>query len=342
MRRHGIIDMVSDMLSDFEVTVYDRVESNPGFETIDDGVNEAGDSGVVIGLGGGSAIDSAKCISIIKTNGGGISSYLSGGRNIMKEGLPVLAIPTTAGTGSEVTKWATVWDKKNRKKHSLSSELMYPRLALLDPDLTLTMPRFLTASTGLDALTHAIEAYWSVNSFPKIDGYALSSVRLINGFLEKACNDLEDIVFREKILYASLLAGKAFSQTSTSIVHSVSYPLTAYFNVSHGLACGLTLPLFMEYNYNVGTGDCADRRGIKFVKKRMKDIAGALGCTRVADASSRIRELMSNCGLPTTLKGAGVTNLEVIVREGFTKDRVKNNPRELTRDGLRVLLASIV
>jgi phosphonate metabolism-associated iron-containing alcohol dehydrogenase len=343
MKRYGVIDRMKEYLSSYNIILFSEVESNPAIETVERLVGSVKDSGIdlIIGLGGGSVIDVAKSTSILIRNNTPLREILRNEEGIVNKGLPFIAIPTTAGTGSEITRWATIWDRENKKKLSLIHEYMYPKIALLDPSLTLSLPGHLTAITGIDALSHAIEAYWSIYSNPDSDQHALQAISLINVYLEKIYNDLKNIDYREKMLWASLQSGLAFTQTKTTAVHSVSYPITAYFNVPHSMACGILLPAFIEYNYEVSKEDCVDKRGYKFVRGKLVEIARGLGCDSVSEATQRIRELLRNLDLPIYLRDVNVTDLELVVENAYTPDRMGNNPRLVKKNKLRIILNNI-
>ena len=344
MKELGFVRKIEDIIqrNRFDVKTFDKVSINPTFELIDEASLFAmrDNYGLVIGLGGGSALDCAKCAAILSKNDGNIAEFLINKKTIRNSGIPLIAIPTTAGTGSEVTMWATVWRIEGdiSKKYSLSNENMYAKAALLDPELTLSLPPHLTASTGLDALSQAIEAYWSKNHNPTSDKHALEAISIINENIINAFKNPNNIEFREKMLLASLEAGLAFSNTKTTAVHSVSYPITAHFNVPHGLACALTLPSFLEYNSIAGEDNLEE------TPQRILDIVHQMKCKSVKEAKFRITEIMKSMNLPTRLKDVGINKdkIDIIVQEGFTKGRVENNPRELTKQALRELLISIV
>lgn len=330
-KKTGLTKKALELLDGYDTCLY-GVESNPSINTIEEGVTLLGGEkcDAVVGLGGGSALDVAKSLAILAKNPGPLKDYLSGDKTIQKNGLPYIAVPTTSGTGSEVTMWATVWDKDEKRKYSLESERMYAADALVDPQLTLTVPPRVTAITGLDALSHAVEACWSNNSQPISDVCAMEAIRLVFGNLKKACDNPADISLRENMSKASLFAGLAFSNTKTTACHSVSYPLTARFGVDHGLACAITLPSLLEYN-SQAAGEKTGR------------IAGATGAGTVKQGAENIRKLVSSLGLPTRLSELDIQagDLEVIVSEGFTRGRTDNNPRKLSRDDLLRILREI-
>ena len=161
-------------------------------------------------------------------------------------------MPTTAGTGSEVTSWATVWDTQSGKKYSLSRPNLYPKHALVDPTLMIGKPRQLTISTGLDALSHALESLWNVNANPISAHHAVVAAREILAVLPQLVNDLQNLELRSRMAAAALSAGLAFSNTRTAIAHSISYPVTLHHDVVHGIACSFTLPMVLRSVAEVG------------------------------------------------------------------------------------------
>ena len=204
---------------------------------------------VIVALGGGSVIDTAKVLALATSGFGPIKQFLQTKNSktpIPNRAIPIIAIPTTAGTGSEVTKWATVWDTENNQKYSLSREDLYPTHAIIDPELMLTLPRDQTISTGLDALSHALESIWNVNANPISTTYAIGASKRILSHLQLLSSNLEDLHYRTVVAEAALYAGLAFSNTRTALAHSLSYPITLHHGVSHGIACSFTLPAIMR------------------------------------------------------------------------------------------------
>ena len=332
MKKLGITDRVINYLKNYQVAIYNKVKQNPSVSTVEDGIrflnNEKCD--LVIGLGGGSAIDTAKAVSVLSENQGSVDEYLSGNRKIVNRGVPVVAIPTTAGTGTEVTQYASIIDERKKHKLSLSHEYIHPSIAIVDPILTVTMPNFVTATTGLDALSQCIEAYWSKNHTPISDIFALNGINLIFKNLVNAFNFPENVEFREKMSLASLFSGITISIAKTTIVHSVSYPLTVHFNVPHGLACALTLPSFIRYNSKV--------------QSRICNIAQTIGAKTIQDFIRKVEELISSLEVPRKLRDVGIQSgdIELIVKEGFRPDRAENNPRKVTREDLRIILEDLL
>ena len=202
---------------------------------------------VVIALGGGSVIDSAKVLAASAQGFTAVKTMLSGaGAPDGWQPLPLIAVPTTAGTGSEVTCWATVWDREMATKRSLDHPALYPEAAVIDPALMDSMPRGLTVSTGLDALSHALESLWNRNVNPVTATHAVVAARTILEVLPALVAAPGDPDLRSRMAEASLAAGLAFSGTRTAIAHSISYPVTLRHGVQHGIACSFTLPMILD------------------------------------------------------------------------------------------------
>ncbi len=204
---------------------------------------------VVVAIGGGSVLDTAKAFAAQRSAPDGwLSAHLREGAPFPADFRPppILAVPTTAGTGSEVTMWGTVWDEKTGRKYSISHPRLYPEAALVDPTLTHTLPPATTVATALDALSHAMEAIWNKGSNPVSDGLALRAIEVVPDALPRVLAQPADAAAREALAGAALLAGLASSNTRTALAHSISYPLTSELGVPHGLACSLTLPAILE------------------------------------------------------------------------------------------------
>jgi alcohol dehydrogenase len=213
---------------------------------------------VIVALGGGSVIDSAKVFAAAGGDFGKIRTFLESQKGAEElSAIPIIAVPTTAGTGSEVTCWGTVWDEARGKKYSLARPNLYPSHAVVDPRLMLGKPQLLTISTGLDALSHALESLWNVNNNPVSANHAVSAARNILDVLPKLVKDLGNIELRSRMAMAALFAGLAFSNTKTAIAHSLSYPITLRHGVQHGIACSFSLPMVLRSVEGVG-GICED------------------------------------------------------------------------------------
>lgn len=248
----GLVDRIQDLLGERLVYVIENVQPNPDVAQLRDTYErfwlQAGDCQVVVAVGGGSAIDTAKAL-IVGTDSGDFDELLA----LLATGKPfaparhklLIAAPTTAGTGSEVTPWATIWDSASLKKYSLHLDCTWPTVAIIDPQLMLTVPAGVTVSTGLDALSHALESIWNVNANPVSDTFAISAIEDILECLTRLRRDLGNRELRSRMALAALKAGLAFSNTKTALAHSISYEMTLHHGLPHGIACSFTLPLVL-------------------------------------------------------------------------------------------------
>ena len=251
---------------------------------------------LIVAVGGGSVIDSAKVFAAAAEHGFDAvrSSLERGDLSGLSRALPLIAVPTTAGTGSEVTPWATVWDKEKGNKYSLAMPALFPELALIDPALMSSMPRGLTVSTALDALSHALESTWNKNANPVSARFAVAAVRDIIEALPQLVDDLSNIELRSRLARAALYAGLAFSNTKTAIAHSLSYPITLHHGVVHGIACSFTLPLIMRSLAGIGGTTEA-------VLNEMFDAPVSVG-------ADRLEHFLNGLGVATDPKVYGVTD----------------------------------
>lgn len=329
--KRGLTRKISKLLGHSLVVLFDKVEPNPTFETIKAAYRELKqvDYDYIVAVGGGSTIDTAKSVAAIRASGSEdwIEDHLKRNAPFPKlfNPKPIIAIPTTAGTGSEVTMWATVWDMEEKKKYSISHPSLYPEKAILDPELTLTLPEKETIYTGLDALSHAMESIWNKNHNPVSDMFALKAIELVQKHLPELRYDLGNVNLRTHLLRASLFAGMAFSNTKTALAHSISYPLTARFGIPHGLACALPLPHLLRFNNE----RAPERIGI---------IAKALGVDQTSESMvSEIMQLFDRLGVSPHLADYGIDsagNRELILKSAFTPGRADNNIVEINHQDL--------
>jgi alcohol dehydrogenase len=240
--------------------VIGNVEPNPSYAALRAACRLAGEApqsaAVIVALGGGSVMDTAKVLAAAGDDFSRVQDYVEGrsGPEILRY-LPIIAVPTTAGTGSEVTSWATVWDTENKKKYSLARPNLYPECAVIDPRLMVGVPKQLTVSTGLDALSHALESIWNVNANPVSTNHAVFAAREVIECLPRLAQQLDNVALRSRMARASLFAGLAFSNTKTALAHSLSYHLTLHHGVVHGIACSFSLPAVMRSVIG-RSGDC--------------------------------------------------------------------------------------
>jgi len=237
--------------------VIDDVAPNPDYRLLNDQCTRfaglATRPEVIIALGGGSVIDSAKVFAASNGDFSHVRTFLETGQGAENlRATPIIAIPTTAGTGSDVTCWATVWDEVGARKFSLARDNLYPEATIIDPALMLSMPDHLTLSTALDALSHALESIWNVNANPISLHHATAAAKRILCDLAPLLRDPGNLEFRASIAEAALGAGLAFSNTKTAIAHNISYPITLEWGVPHGIACSFTLPLILRSVIGLG------------------------------------------------------------------------------------------
>jgi phosphonate metabolism-associated iron-containing alcohol dehydrogenase len=250
--KRGVVDRVKRILSSHKLTVLDSVRPNPELKDLDEMVCQLESLGIgfVVGLGGGSVLDTAKVLACTIPNPElrPLAKAIAEGLVIQcPTKLPMIAIPTTSGTGAEVTPYATIWDHEQHKKYSFSGEFVYPNLAILDPSLTLTMGHEETTYTALDAISHALESLWNRNRTPLSQAFAIQSLTIAKDTLPALLKYPTSEELRRKMQISSCMAGIAISQTQTALAHSISYPLTLHFGVPHGLACSFMLPKLIDH-----------------------------------------------------------------------------------------------
>ena len=291
---------------------------------------------VVIGIGGGSVLDIAKLVAAQLDNGQELKDYV--GIGLLKgRNKKLICVPATSGTGSEVSPNAILVDNENQKK-GIISPFLVPDIVYVDPLLTVSVPPAITAATGLDALTHCLEAYTNKFSQPFIDMYAYEGMRLIAAHIETAVKDGSNIEAREKVAMGSLLGGFCLGPVNTAGVHALSYPLGSMFHLAHGLSNALLLPYVMEFN-------------IPAAVNRYADVAVALGCERQTDDTAtayagveKIRALIKACGIPATLREVNVPESAIpqMAADAMKIQRLlKNNPLEITeQDAIAIYKAA--
>jgi len=312
--------------------LFSDVEPNPTVGSVDRAIGEIAVNGcdVVVAMGGGSSLDCAKAAAAVAAQGGSARDYHSGGRPLGAARLPLIAVPTTAGTGSEVTPIAVLDDPEKGIKAPFAHDSMFPTVALVDPELTVTMPKYVTACTGLDALSHAVEGYWSINHQPICDLYALKAVELAVRHLPAVLSDGSNVGARAGMSEAAMLAGLAFQLPKNAAVHACSYPLCTIYHLPHGAGCAMTLDHFIRYN-----GEVMSERGVA--------LARAAGVPNMASFADVVADLKRQAGLPAKLSEIGVTmeSLGELVEASFVP-LMKNNPRPVSPSELRALYKSML
>ncbi|NTV12966.1 MAG: iron-containing alcohol dehydrogenase [Desulfobulbaceae bacterium] len=333
VKQAGLLDKITAPLQRDQLPfeIYDQIDPEPGLKLADNGCKLAKKAGCdcVIGVGGGSAMDVAKAVAILLTNGGKAEDYLGLGK-IKKPGVPKIMVPTTAGTGAEVTFTAVFINEKTKSKGGMNGDPLYPEAALLDPELTISMPPKVTATTGIDAFTHAIEAYLSTQAHPISDMYALEAIELISHNLPKAYAHGGNLEARSAMMLGSLLGGKALATAGVGLVHAMAYPLGGMFGIPHGLANAVLLPYVIEYNLIGNPGKyaaVAEVMGYDTADLPLREAAAL-----VVEA---IFNLNNDVGIPGSLADLGISadRIPEMADIALTVTRpVENNPRKPTRE----------
>jgi alcohol dehydrogenase class IV len=318
-----------------EYSVYLAIQGEPDLTVINNGRDQfiAEHCDCTLAVGGGSIIDAAKTIGMLATNGGLAEDYQMHGRAVTHVPPFFIAVPTTAGTGAEATKVAVVKNNYNGLKKSLYHTTMIADVAILDPLVTVGMPKRLTAATGMDALSHAIESYVSLNATPLTEMNGLQAIRLIKKSLERACEYPDDIAARSDMLLASYFGGCAIS-AGIGIAHIMAQPIGAMYTIPHGDACSIFLPLAMEFNL-----DCAVHKYAQIAEALAVAVHGESERDNALRAIEEVKRLRKSIGAPTSLKAylKGETPDEDLMVETVKKTtgHITCNPRKVDEDVYR-------
>lgn len=340
--RAGICDRVLRILegSVESVSVYGKVPPEPPMETIRECLEQAREAecNLIIGLGGGSAMDVAKVISVLLTNGKPLSDLI-GVNLVEKRGVPKILIPTSAGTGSEVTPIVILTDTDENLKKGVVSDFLFPEVAILDPELTVSLPPGATAASGMDALIHAIEAYTSVNATPMTDHLALRAIELLVGNIRSAWANGNNLEARMAMLEGSLMAGQAFANAGVTAVHAFAYPLGGEFHVPHGVANTVMLCAVLRFNM------LANLKKFAALGKLLCPDIPSSDRKVLAEAGIRyLEELIADLQLPKTLRELDVPKEAIDgMADGVMKVTrlLANNPRRLTVEDARKIYANV-
>jgi len=331
LSRSGYGEKLSRMMSSsgMKCEIFDKVVAEPELELADKAAKAAAraKSDIVIGFGGGSAMDLAKAVAALVANKGSAADYL-GLNKVPGPGLPTIMVPTTAGTGSEVTFTAVFVRKNLAKKEGMNSPFLYPEMALLDPELTLSLPPIPTAATGMDALCHAIESYTSLKANPMSEMFSLEAIRLISSNLRTCVHDGGNLEARSEVLLGSLYAGLGLANAGVGAAHSLSYPLGGKYGVSHGLANTIMLPRIMEFNIPGAVEKFA------IIAEVMGEITDGLADRDAALlAVEAVDTLIEDCGIATCLEDLGIPEEDFpeLAKIAMTVLRpLENNPRKVS------------
>jgi aldehyde dehydrogenase (NAD+) len=331
----GLIDHITKALGNKCVGVFSDIPQDTGVEVVDAGAAFAKKNGadMVISVGGGSVIDTAKGMCMLITEGGKLRDF-NGIQLLTRPQIPHIVIPTTAGTGSEVTSAAVIMDKEMGQKRLLVENYNIPRLAILDPKMTAKLPKLLTASTGMDAMTHAVESMHSVQHEPIADGLAIHAIRLLSRYLPVCVQNGSDLVARGQVQIAATLAGWAFGNALVGIVHAMAHSIGAIRHVPHGIANGILLADCMEFNLEScpdAYAMVAEALGVR--EKGMDDMDAAKA------AVAAMRGFTKKIGHPQKLSEVGVTKEDDLIKASemsLGDGSIVNNPR-LVLDSSEVL-----
>jgi alcohol dehydrogenase class IV len=344
MEKIGLQDKVVKLIEaeNIKVTVFNEIEPDPTVQVVHRAseVQKAIKADVLVALGGGSAIDTAKAISVLATHPGGIEDYCAGiGSALVNPLLPLVAIPTTAGTGSEVTSMMVVINMETKTKFAVRGPQVYPDVAILDPDPFFNLPPFVIAYTGLDALTHAIETYTSNKATELTSALALRAISLMGKYLPALVADPGNLEAADNMLFAANMAGTAFDRGKLHLVHALSHALGGYFRIAHGIANGTLLPYVMQWTL-IGK------------LERYRDVAIAMGKNvngmdlyeAAQQAVVAVKELNANILIPSGIGELGVADdealLEALADKAVKTGLVGNSPRKSSAKDLVGVLRS--
>ncbi len=324
-RKSGALDKIVSQLENEKIFFFDEVEENPSLDLIKRGGERAREGGVqlVIGVGGGSPMDAAKGCAVLATNPGSMIDYMNG-KPLTHEPLPVVCVPTSSGTGSEVTPYAVFTDPGNESKGGFSHPGIFPCFSIIDPELTYSMPGGVVVNTGLDALTHSLEAYLSTESYELNDVLALHSIGIVLENLEAASK--KDREAMNRMAYASMLGGIVIANAGTILLHIMAYPLTVFHGVPHGRANAVLLPAFLRF--------MKERSVVKGKVRRLEKMfegVGGIDC------------FLNSFNISTALGSYGVdkSQLELFAKKTIVKGDIGITPAEVTeRDIIDIYLST--
>lgn len=329
----GAKTYIEESTSSCETLIFDDFANNPQLDDVKKGIElfEKFGADVIIAIGGGSSIDMAKLICYFSEfEVTELDSVLENYKREEKvKRCPLVAIPTTTGSGSEATHFAVVYHEK--KKFSIADELILPDITILNFQFAKTAGRYLIAHTGLDALSQAIESYWSINSTLESQRYASESIKLILEFLPKA-QEGHEVAF-ERMIIASNLAGKAINITKTTAPHAMSYVFTSHYGIPHGHAVALTIPSFLNYNFEISKADNLDKRGHLYVKQNLIQLSQLFGKDSVSECAEFLVNFITKLGLELNLSALGISRKDIdFLVDNINYERLKNNPRALSKN----------
>jgi len=330
-----------------EALVYDEIRPNPPYDKVDEAASLAKEEGcdMVIGVGGGSAIDTAKAVAVVVGSGGSSWDYVQRTDHqvaqLKETTLPIIAVPTTAGTGSEATLYAVLTNPKIKEKSTIINSRIFPKVSIVDPELTVSMPPALTASTGFDALSHAIESYINVNSNPISELVALDSIKLLSRYLPGAVANGENIEARSKVAWAATLAGVAISHAGTVLPHAMGQPISGLYDAPHGGTIAACFVRIMEYSF------ISNLEKFAVIAEAMDESVSTLSVRQKAEKSIELlKRLLKDINLNVSFGTYGVQREDVpklvdIVLKGFKQD-VDAHPRKVGKEEIEKLYCECI
>jgi len=312
--KSGALKAIKNQLKDKYFDIFDRVEENPSFQLLEEGrkIIREGNYQIILAIGGGSPMDAAKGFAVLATNDGSMLEYMNG-RALEHKPLGVICIPTTSGTGSEVTPYAVFSDHEQGFKGGFAHLGIFPIVSIIDPELSFSMPTQLIVNTGLDALTHSIESYLSADATILTDALAIHSIKTIIENLDNAAKKDQEAMCL--VSYASMIAGIVITHAGTILLHIMGYPLTIYHNIQHGKANAILLPQFLEFMLANST-----------VKEKVKEI------DKLFKAFGGARKYIEDFGIKTRLASYGIkdSELKLFAEKTIVKGDIKITPASLT------------
>ncbi len=328
------------ILTKYNVTYYSEFAKNPKVEDVQKGIDlfRKSNSKIILAVGGGSVLDMGKSIAHLAKQPLEAVSYITKKAFVTETTISLIAIPTTSGSGSEATHFAVVYIDK--QKYSLAHESMLPKYVILDPHLTESLPPRITASTTMDALSQAMESYWSVASTEESRTYAKESLALTLKYAVVNYRN-PNIDSRAAMQKAANLAGKAINISKTTACHALSYTFTSYFNIPHGHAVGLTLGSLFEYNAAVNSNDCNDPREIEYVQQIFCQLKEILGVSSSKEAAVKINLIMKEMKLETSLSNLNIGDCSDLSISEVNLERLGNNPRKIGAREIKEIILSI-
>lgn len=336
----GFLKTIETSLNDEEIDIaghFSEIPPNSEISLVTKGYEQTkkAKANLLIVIGGGSAIDTAKCMNILLTEGGDLLADHQGTYTLERPLLPMIAIPTTAGTGSEMSFAAVIKDTPQKLKISFVSPYLAPNAAILDPEVVSTMPPKLAAMTAMDALTHCVESLHSINHQPVSDALALHGIRLISENIRESCADGKNLEARGNMLIAANMAGLAFSQAWVGIVHAVAHALGGYCGVPHGLANAIILPYGIEYNIDFSAAQYAHA-----AKAWGIPVEAGKESNAIHKLIDELKKLIADLQIPARLRDAGVKeeDLAKVAEDSMMDGSMYNNPREATQEDVEGIL----